>query len=95
MPEYTTKFSPATKQHLSALSTTDSSELSVIVRIAGSVSSERSSQIEAIDAEVRTIAGDVVTIVIPVKSLPKLAALDYVIYIELAGPLYPESGEQQ
>jgi len=53
----------------------------------GSDSRER---LEAMGAEVRTVAGDVSTASAPLSALDRLAELDDVVSIEVSGELFPE-----
>jgi hypothetical protein len=43
---------------------------------------------------VRTRAGDVVSLTLPLRHLDDLTHLDPVIYVEVAEPLFPESSDQ-
>lgn len=90
MYEISRKYSPAMKQHISTLSIEENPQIRVMIRVKNSLVPEHKSQLETIGAEVRTIAGDVVTIVLPLRSLPDMASLEFVSYIELSGPLFSE-----
>jgi hypothetical protein len=46
--------------------------------------------LEIIGAEMRTMAGNIITLSIPSRKLHVLAKKDFVKYIELTGPLHPE-----
>jgi hypothetical protein len=90
IPKYSAKLSPATKLRLSEVSTGENPVLNVIIRTAGGLDPGQRSQLEGTGATVRTIAGDVTTILIPFEGLSQLASLDFVSYVEVSRPLYPE-----
>lgn len=91
MSEDYAKFSPETKQKLSELSAEEQPLVSVLVQISGGLGPERRSRLEAVGTEVRTVAGDVITATLPSSEIRQLAELDFVRYIEMSRPLYPES----
>ena len=90
MSEYSSKFSPGVKLFLSELKTGENPYVSIIIRTINSLETEHKSQLKVIGAEIRTIAGDIVTLSLLARKLPILAKNDYVKYIELTRPLYPE-----
>jgi hypothetical protein len=90
IPEYSAKLSPATKLRLSEVSNEQNPVLNVLVRTDGSLDPGQRSQLEGTGATVRTVAGDVTTVVIPFDGLPQLVSLDFVNYVEISRPLYPE-----
>jgi hypothetical protein len=47
-------------------------------------------RIEAAGAQVRTVAGDVLSATAPLSALDRLAELDDVVAIDVAEPLWPE-----
>jgi hypothetical protein len=97
IPEYSAKLSPATKLRLSEVSTGENPVLNVMIRTAGGLDPGQRSQLEGAGATVRTIAGDVTTILIPFDGLSQLASLEFVSYVEVSRPLYPElqAGESE
>jgi hypothetical protein len=90
IPEHSAKLSPATKLRLSEMRTGENPVLNVLVRTDGSLDPSHRSQLEGTGATVRTVAGDVTTVMIPFDALPQLASLEFVSYVEVSRPLYPE-----
>jgi hypothetical protein len=90
MSEYSVKLSPATKLRLSEISTGENPVLDVLVRTNGSLDPRQRSRLEGTGATVRTVAGDVTTVMIPFDGLSQLVSLDFVHYVEISRPLYPE-----
>jgi hypothetical protein len=97
IPKYSTKLSPATKLRLSEMPTGENPVLNVLIRTDGSLDPGQRSQLEGTGATVRTVAGDVTTVMIPFDGLSQLASLDFVSYVEVSRPLYPElqAGESE
>jgi hypothetical protein len=90
IPEHSAKLSPATKLRLSEMRTGENPVLNVLVRTDGSLDPAQRSQLESTGATVRTVAGDVTTVLIPFDGLSQLASLEFVSYVEVSRPLYPE-----
>jgi hypothetical protein len=90
IPEQSAKLSPATKLRLSEMPTGENPVLNVLVRTDGSLDPGRRAQLEGAGATVRTVAGDVTTVMIPFDGLSQLASLEFVSYVEVSRPLYPE-----
>ncbi len=90
MAEYSSKFSPRIKLYLSELKAEENPRVTIIMRTINSLEPEHKSQLKVIGAEIRTIAGDIVTLSLPIRKLHILAEKDFVRYIELTRPLYPE-----
>jgi len=90
MPEYSSKFSPRVKLFLSKLIAEENPIVAIFVRTGKILEPEDISQLEVIGAEIRTIAGNIVTLSIPLGKLHMLANKDFIKYIELTSPLYPE-----
>jgi len=90
IPEHSAKLSPATKLRLSEMPTGENPVLNVLVRTDGSLDPGQRAQLEGAGATVRTVAGDVTTVVIPFDGLSQLASLEFVSYVEVSRPLYPE-----
>ncbi len=97
IPEHSAKLSPATKLRLSEMPTEENPVLNVLVRTAGRLDPGQRAQLEGAGATVRTVAGDVTTVMIPFDALSQLASLDFVSYVEVSRPLYPElqAGESE
>jgi hypothetical protein len=90
IPEHSAKLSPATKLRLSEMPTGENPVLNVLVRTDGSLDPGQRAQLEGTGATVRTVAGDVTTVMIPFDGLSQLASLEFVSYVEVSRPLYPE-----
>ena len=90
MPEHSSKFSPRVKLFLSKLNAEENPSIAIFVRTGRILEPEDISQLEIIGAEMRTMAGNIVTLSIPSEKLHVLANKDFVKYIELTGPLHPE-----
>lgn len=84
------KFSPEIKLFLSELKGEENPRVKILTRINNILEPDHKSQMEAIGAEIRTVASDIVTLVIPARALHVLAMQDFVKYIELTRPLYGE-----
>lgn len=86
------KLSSATKQ---LIAETPSSELSrtvdLLVRVSVTVTPALEMAIREMNGHIRTRAGDVLSLSLPLQHLDSLAQLDSVLYVEAAEPLYPES----
>ena len=95
MSEQSAKFSPETKRRLSTLPARVNPSVEVIIRVSCSLGQDQRTQLTSIGTQIRTVAGDVVTASLSLRQIPQLAELDFVSYIELASPLYPESENQQ
>jgi len=65
----------------------------LLVRLSGWLSPEIEAAIHDLGGQVRTEAGDILSISLPLSHVNDLAGLDTVVYIEAAQPLYPETSE--
>jgi hypothetical protein len=90
MFEHSSRFGPRLKLFLSELRDDENPHVGIIIRTKMSLESEMLSQLDSLGAEIRTVAGNIVTLLLPARNLPKLAQEEYVVYIELTRPLYPE-----
>ncbi|MBF2050959.1 MAG: hypothetical protein EDM05_58100 [Leptolyngbya sp. IPPAS B-1204] len=88
--ENASKLAPTLRLRLSQLSPEANPQVNILLRTTSALTTEQRSQLEANGANVRTVAGDIVTASIPLRQTLALAELDFVRYIELSGPLYPE-----
>ena len=89
------KLSSATKRLMGGTPDGEQDQsLNLLVRVAGSLSPELEAAIRNWGGQVRTRAGDVVSMSLPLRHVNDLAELDSVIYVEAAEPLYPESPNQ-
>ena len=99
MSEYSRKLSSATKRILSLASEDENPESSFLIRIDGDLDEDRRSQLESLGINLGSVAGDVVVATAHLDIVPKLTALDFVSYVEAAGPMFlepstPESKRQ-
>ena len=90
MFENSSKFGPRSKLFLSELRDDENPHVDIIVRTKMTLDSDKISQLDLLDAEIRTVAGNIVTLSLPARSLFRLAQEDFVMYIELTRPLFPE-----
>lgn len=90
MSKYSSKFSPGIKRFLGELKNDENPILSLIIRTKNNLDSVQTMELNNICAEIRTVAGDIVTLLIPVKNISMLAEKDFVLYLELTRPLYLE-----
>lgn len=94
MPDFTfsSKFSPATKLHLSQMSDSDKeSVVEIMMRTRSRLTDDQKTDLNSMGVELRTEAGDILTASVKTVSLPILADLDFVISIEIATNLFPDS----
>ncbi|QYO62921.1 hypothetical protein [Leptolyngbya sp. 7M] len=89
--ENASKLAPTLRLRLSQLSPEANPQVNILLRTTSALTAEQRSQLEANGANVRTVAGDIVTASLPLRQTLALAELDFVRYVELSGPLYPES----
>jgi hypothetical protein len=92
LPEHKAKLSPQLKQALMEPPTDENPTVVVLLRTEGTLNQAQRSALEEIGVKVRTVAGDVVAASLPLNAISNLATLDFVKYLELSGPLYPEKG---
>lgn len=81
---------PDVEQAIQDADASDDRRADVMMATFGELAPDQRQAIEDIDGRVRTVAGDVVTLELPVRSLTALGALDFVRYIELSRPLWLE-----
>jgi hypothetical protein len=65
--------------------------VNALIRMEAEPTADQRAALEALGCDIRTVAGDVITVRIPVKSLDELTERSEVLYAELAQPLYPEA----
>lgn len=70
---------------------TKTEQVSILLRTNGTLTDEQRTQLETLGAEVRTVAGDIVTATVVLEQVLVISELDFVGYIELSQPLRPES----
>jgi hypothetical protein len=90
LSEYAYKLSSATKRLLSQAPPAANPELSFLIRIDGDLTDARRGQLKPLVREIRSVAGDIVTVTAPLKAVSRIAALDFVRYLDASGPLYLE-----
>jgi len=64
-----------------------------LIRMDGEPTAEQRHALELLGCDIRTVAGDVITVRVPVDSLDELTERSEVLYAELSQPLYPEATE--
>jgi hypothetical protein len=93
--KYSNKLGASLRLRLSRISAEESAEdnarVNVLLRTSGPLTPEQQAQLEATGAEVRTVAGDIVTASIRLRQSLAVAELTFVSYIELSQSLFPES----
>ena len=90
MFEHSSRFGPRLKLFLSEVKNDENPHVDIIIRTKMSIESDKLSQLDLLDAEIRTVAGDIITLLLPARNITKLAQKDFVVYMELTRPLYPE-----
>ncbi len=90
MFEHSSRVGPRLKLYLNELKDTENPQVDILVRTKMILESDMLSQIDLLDAEIRTVAGNIVTLRLPARNLFNLAQEDFVMYIELTRPLYTE-----
>jgi hypothetical protein len=71
------------------------SEVSVLLRGRGGFVESQLAALRADGAEIRTVAGDVLTATVPTAALPDLARHEFVVEVQLSQALHPDAPEQQ
>jgi hypothetical protein len=66
--------------------------IALIASLHAELSAEHRERIVSLGGHVRTAAGTIISLELPVSSLEALTDLDVVQYIEPSGPLFPEEG---
>ena len=84
------RISPRLKLFINELECDENPRLDVIMRTVTGLEQEELSLVETLDARIRTVAGNIITLSIPARSVLTLAQEDFVVFIELTSPLYPE-----
>jgi hypothetical protein len=70
------------------------SEVSVLLRGRGGFVESQLAALRADGAEIRTVAGDVLTATVPTAALPDLARHEFVVAVQLSQALHPDAPEQ-
>lgn len=69
-------------------------EVSVLLRGRGEFGESQLAALRADGAEIRTVAGDVLTATVPTAAIPDLAGHEFVVAVQLSQPLHPDAPEQ-
>ena len=69
-------------------------EVSVLLRGRESFAEPQLAALRADGAEIRTVAGDVLTATVPTTALPDLARHEFVVAVQLSSALHPEGPER-
>jgi hypothetical protein len=89
------KMSSATKRLLAETSRADQeAPAGLLVRVAVPESAAFEGVVRELGGHVRTRAGDVFTVTLPLSQVDALARLDSVVSVEVAEPLFPDSHER-
>lgn len=80
-----------TKFNLLEANLEPTAELNLLLRTDGELNARQLKQLEEAGTRIRTAAGDIITVTTTAERLNDIAALDFVVYIELSAPLYPEN----
>jgi len=68
--------------------------LAIFLRGAGQFTPEQLDQLEKDGATIRTRAGSVVTVDLPLADVERVLEHDFIVAADLSSPLYPESGDR-
>ena len=91
MNKYSNKLSPSLKMQLLAAGTEKSTEkLNLLLRVVDPEEKTFREQLDRMGAEIRTKAGDIITVTLSADQLSNLIDLDGVIYVEKSRPLSQE-----
>ncbi len=90
MFEHSSRYGPRLKLFLKKLRDDENPHVDIIIRTKINLEPDKISQLKLLNAEIRTIAGNIITLLLPARNITKLAQEDFVVYIELTRPLYPE-----
>lgn len=69
-------------------------EVSVLLRGRGNFTEPQLAALRADGAEIRTVAGDVLTATVPTAAIPDMARHEFVVAVQLSQPLHPDAPEQ-
>lgn len=91
IPEETKrKLSPESKKLLMMEQPPDEEMVNIFLQTSHTPSERELREIEETGGRIQTVAQDVLTGKIAVEDIPKVAALEYVVKLELSLPLFPE-----
>ncbi len=89
------KLSSATKRLVAETSESENDRpVNLLMRVTEPLSPETEAAISSWGGNVRTRAGDVVSLTLPLHHLDDITHLESVTYVEVAEPLFPESSDQ-
>ena len=89
------KFGPKVKQIITTVSPGEKRPVKILIRISGDLDMQWQLQLQALGCQVRTVAGDIVTAEVPEGALLQIGELDFISYLEIAQPLFPEAKASQ
>ena len=87
------KLSPQARRALEGLAQDADRYLDVFIATRGVLEPDHRLELEQLGCRINIVAGDVITVSIPVRLLASLSELDFVRYVEISRPLYPESSD--
>ena len=90
MPEYSSKLSSGTKRRLDELKDPETL-LNLLIRTDGELSDEQRKQLGKIEANIRTMAGNIITISAPARAINDIVSLEFVGFVEISATLRPEN----
>ncbi len=68
--------------------------LAVLARVQSELTDNQRALLAGLGAELRSEAGDVLTLTVPVDVIAQLAAFNWVVYLEASRPLAPEEEQK-
>ena len=89
------KFSPNAKQIITTVSPKEKRPVKIIMRISGDLNAQRQLRLQALGCQIHSVAGDVVSADVPAGALRKAGELDFISFVEISQPLYPEAKANQ
>src|ERR1044072_5862190 len=90
---YMSKLSPQARRALDSFAQDADRYLDVLIATRGVLEPDQRLELEQLGGRINIVAGDVITVSIPVRLLASLGELDFVRYVEISRPLYPESSD--
>jgi len=89
------KFGPEAKQIITTVSPGEKKPVKILIRISGDLDTRQQMQLQELGCQIRTTAGNVVTAEVPEGALLQVGELDFISYLEIAQPLFPEAKANQ
>lgn len=91
MPIDSPKFSPECLRLMSELAPGQNPEVNIMLQLDGELTDGRRAQLEAAGARIETVAGDVVSVRAPARSMSGFAELEFTVYVQVSRPMHMES----